>query len=277
GLRPYGFRRRTPNICSFVQLSAIWDARSDHPDMRDHDRSDPEGRSGSPAGDGHTRAIARDGAGPQVWAVRAWRERPVRLREGRGGLGGGLVWPRSSGGEGWRGLDEHEWVALDDGDDLRAVADQRGHTLQDVAGQRAAGTAGGGDREGLAALVVGAGAAERPAVAGVEGLLAGPGGPGLGGGGQVDGADRQRVGGAAAAEGAAGGGGEDEVEAGVGGGIGRGVGDRAAGLGGGQGGQGGVVGVHRGGLRSSSGPVAEPGAARPRWCSPPRGSRARPG
>ena len=72
-----------------------------------------------------------------------------------------------------RGLDEHEWVALDDGDDLGAVADQAGHALQDVAGQRAAGPAGNGDRESLVAVVVAAGAAERPAVAGVEGLLAG--------------------------------------------------------------------------------------------------------
>src|SRR5262252_1792105 len=78
----------------------------------------------------------------------------------------------------WRGLDEHEWVALDDGDDQGAVADQGGHALQDVAGQRAAGPAGDGDRDGLVALVVRAGAAELPAVARVEGLLAGAGGPG---------------------------------------------------------------------------------------------------
>jgi hypothetical protein len=56
-----------------------------------------------------------------------------------------------------RGLGEDEWVAADDGDDLGAVADQGGRVLQDVAGQRAAGPAGDGGREGLGALVVRAG------------------------------------------------------------------------------------------------------------------------
>src|SRR5262249_41955205 len=149
----------------------------------------------------------------------------------------------------WRGLDEHEWVALDDGDDLCAVADQGGHVLEDVAGQRAAGAAGDGDREGLVALVVGAGAADRPAVAGVECLPAGAGGPGLGGGGEVDGADGEGVAGAAAAQGAAGGSVEDEAEAGGGGGMGGGGGGGGGRLGGGQAGEGGVVGVHRNRLR----------------------------
>src|SRR5262249_49398395 len=121
------------------------------------------------------------------------------------------------------------------------------HVLQDVACQRAAGAAGDGDREGVGVLVVGSGAADHPAAGGVEGLLTGAGGPGLGGRGEGDGADGQGVAGRATAEGTSGGGGEDEVEAGAGQGVGRGVGDGAAGLDGGQRGQGGVVGVHRGG------------------------------
>src|SRR5215467_10367393 len=54
-----------------------------------------------------------------------------------------------------RWLDEHEWVALDDRDALGALAYQRGHELQGVAGQGAARAAGDGDREGLGALVAG--------------------------------------------------------------------------------------------------------------------------
>ena len=54
------------------------------------------------------------------------------------------------------GLDEHEWVAVDDGDDVAALADKRGHALQRVAGQRAAGAAAGDpDQHGLGAVVVG--------------------------------------------------------------------------------------------------------------------------
>ena len=79
--------------------------------------------------------------------------------------------------------------------------------------QRAAGAAAGDrDREGLGALVVGAGAAEGPAVGGVEGLVQGSGGPALGDRGQVDRADGQGVGGAGAAQGAAGDRVEDQVE-----------------------------------------------------------------
>ena len=90
--------------------------------------------------------------------------------------------------------DEDERVALDDGDDLGALADQGGDALQGVAGQRAAGaTTGHGDREGPDALVVGAGAAEGPPVGRVESLVQGLGGPALGDRGQVDRADGQRV------------------------------------------------------------------------------------
>src|SRR5215831_18258714 len=85
------------------------------------------------------------------------------------------------------GSDEDEWVAVDDGYDLGALADQGRHALQRVAGQRAAGAAAGdGDGQGVGAPVAGAGAAEFPAVGGVEGLMEGLGGPTLGDGGQVD-------------------------------------------------------------------------------------------
>jgi hypothetical protein len=60
------------------------------------------------------------------------------------------------------GSDEDERVAVDDGDDLGALADQGGHALQGVTGQRAArATAGHGDREGPGALVVGASPRDR--------------------------------------------------------------------------------------------------------------------
>src|SRR5262249_2839708 len=77
--------------------------------------------------------------------------------------------------------------------------------------------------------------------------------------------------------GAAGGGFGDQVEAGVSGGVGRGAGDRAAGVGGGQAGQGGVVGVHRGwspfGQRAGGGPPGRGDAglvlaAPARWAGP---------
>ena len=97
-------------------------------------------------------------------------------------------------------LDEDERVAVDDRDDLGALGDQGGHALQGVPGQRAAGaTAGHGDREGLPALVVGAGAAEGPPVGRVKGLVQGLGGPALGDRGQVDRADGEGVGGAGTA------------------------------------------------------------------------------
>ena len=114
------------------------------------------------------------------------------------------------GSDPWRrgpgaGLDEHEWGAVDDRGDLGAMADQGGHEPQRVAGQRAAGAAAGdGDREGLGALVVGTGAAARPAAGRVEGLVEDLRGPALADRGQVDRVDRQRVGGAGTAQGAAG-------------------------------------------------------------------------
>src|SRR5262249_21883809 len=139
-------------------------------------------------------------------------------------------------------LDEDERVAVDDGDDLGVLADQGGHAPQGVTSERAAGTAAGdGDRDGLGALVVGAGAAADPAIGGVEGLVQGSGGPALGDRGQVDRADGQGVGGAGAAQGATGDRVEDQVEGAGRGGVGRGVFDRAAGVGGGQCGQRGVV------------------------------------
>src|SRR5262249_1775981 len=132
------------------------------------------------------------------------------------------------------GSDEDEWVAADDGYDLAALADQGGHALQRVAGQRAAGAAArDGDRHGLGALVAGAGAAEFPAVGGVEGLVKGLGGPALGDGGEVDRADGEGVGGAGVTQGAAGGRLKDQIEAAGCGGVGCGVAGRAAGVGGG--------------------------------------------
>ena len=83
-------------------------------------------------------------------------------------------------------LDEDEWVALADGHDLGARADQGGHELQGVAGQGAARAARDGVGDGLGAFVVGAGATELPAAGRVEGLVEDLRRPRLADGGQVD-------------------------------------------------------------------------------------------
>jgi hypothetical protein len=83
-------------------------------------------------------------------------------------------------------LDEDEWVALADGHDLGALADQGGHELQGVAGQGAVRAARDGVGDGLGAFVVGAGATELPAAGRVEGLVEDLRRPRLADGGQVD-------------------------------------------------------------------------------------------
>src|ERR1700755_1854713 len=91
------------------------------------------------------------------------------------------------------GLDEHERGALYDRGDLGAMADQGRNELQRVLGQwTSRGVACQGVAERLAALIVGADAAELPAANGIERLAEFLRGPALACRSQGDRADCQR-------------------------------------------------------------------------------------